>query len=133
MSAHWAAPLIGVPYKAGGHTPEGMDCIGLVRYYFRARHGVELPDYHLHAAPGDLHAFVRATGWHPCSLPYRDEDILTMENHLGKHVGVVIETCEGTGLLHASGTDDYGSVIWQPLSTLFGYRNYKGWRKTCAA
>ena len=80
---HWAAHLIGAPYEAGACGPTSFDCIGLVRHYFKARHGVAL------------------------------------------------RTDEGIGLLHAVGTDNHGSVVWQPLSTLAGYRNLEAWRSPC--
>ena len=128
---HWAYPLIGKPYKLGAAGPDEFDCIGLVRYYFKERHGLDLPDYHL-ASQASLLAFTRATRWvHQDGTP-QDEDVLLMENHDGRHVGVVVSTSEGLGLLHAVGGDyDSGSVLWQPLDSLYGYRNQQVWRKPC--
>lgn len=126
---HWATHLIGKPYQAGAAGPEAFDCLGLVRYYFLHRHGLSLPDYHLMTGTvAELRSFVRATRWRRVSGAVQDEDILTMENFQGRHIGVALKTCEGIGLLHAIGTDQSGSVVWQPLSTLMGYRNKQAWR-----
>lgn len=40
---HTAQSLLGVPYRAGGETPEGFDCTGFVRYVFREAEGLLLP------------------------------------------------------------------------------------------
>lgn len=127
---HWAASLIGKPYRAGATGPEAFDCLGLVRHYFRARHGVELPDYDLHKSTAeDLHRFTRATGWRRCAGAPCEEDLLLMMGIEGRHVGVVTATSEGLGLLHATGKGDRGCVVWQPLNTLLGYRHPEVWRK----
>lgn len=129
---HWAAPLIGKPYKLGACGPDAFDCIGLVRYYFLHRHGLALPDYQLVAdGSAELLAFIRATRWRRVQGEVQDEDVVTMENFQGKHIGIAIETCEGLGLLHAVGTDQRGSVLWQPMASLVVYRNKQAWRTTC--
>ncbi len=129
---HWAAPLIGKPYKTGAVGPDEFDCIGLVRYYFLHRHSLVLPDYKLFTGKAEeLHAFIRATRWRRVRGAVQDEDVVTMENAQGKHIGVAVKTCEGLGLLHAAGTDRRGSVVWQPMATLVSYRNKQAWRATC--
>lgn len=130
---HWAAPLIGAPYKAGASGPCEFDCIGLVRYYFRERHGLELPDYDLAGGTtAELAAFVRATRARRVGSDLQDEDIVTMENFQGRHVGVAVRTSEGLGLLHAVGNNTKGSVVWQPMHTLVCYRNKQAWRLSCS-
>lgn len=124
----WAASLVGRPYEPGADGPESFDCVGLVRYYFRHRHGLELPDYHLLDAEG-LQQFVRATRWRRAEGPPRVDDVLTMTNPSGRHVGVMVQTSEGPALLHAVGTRGVGQVVCQPLNTLFGYREIEIWRQ----
>ena len=127
---HWAADLIGKPYQAGARGPDAFDCLGLVRHYFQARHGVDLPEYNLlTSTPEDLHRFTRATGWRRCAGSAQDEDLLMMEGFEGRHVGVVVATSEGLGLLHATGKGSVGHVVWQPLNTLIMYRHKEIWRK----
>lgn len=125
----WAASLIGAPYRSGAVGPDEFDCIGLVRYYFKHRHGIELPDYNLaKGSRQELLAFVKATRWRRAAGPAQHEDIITMENFVGRHVGVALKTCEGLGLLHAQGNDLKGSVVWQPLNSLVAYRKLELWR-----
>lgn len=131
---HWAAPLIGAPYKAGASGPCEFDCIGLVRYYFLVRHGLALPDYELsESTAAGLAAFVRATRARRVTGVPQDEDVMTMENFQGRHVGVAVKTSEGLGLLHAVGNNTKGSVVWQPLNTLVAYRNKQVWRLSCSS
>lgn len=127
---HWACSLIGKPYRLGAAGPDEFDCIGLVRYYFKERHGLDLPDYHL-SSNLSLLAFTRATGWVRQQGSPENDDVLLIENLNGRHVGVVVNTSEGLGLLHSDGAGDVGSVIWQPLNSLYGYRNQEVWRKPC--
>jgi hypothetical protein len=128
MSTNWAAPLIGAPYKSGAAGPEAFDCVGLVRYYFRERHGLDLPEYSL-GDPGEkLWGFVKATGWRPVSDEPAENDVVTMLGFEGPHVGVMVQCSLGLGLLHAQGNDRLGQVVWQPLNTLFGYTKVQCWR-----
>ena len=126
---HWAAHLIGRPYKSGQSGPDEFDCIGLVRHYFEDRYNLLLPDYHVTDGTTKLLAFARATGWRRVPGQPANDDLMLMDNHIGRHIGVVVECSEGLGLLHAQGDDIRGSVVWQPLDTLFGYRNKEFWRK----
>ena len=130
---HWAAHHSDKPCVPGASGPDAYDCLGLVRYYFRERRGIELPDYDLvSGTPRQLASFVRATGWHRAEGRPQDEDLMLTENVAGRHVGVVVKTCEGLGLLHAQGDAQRGSVLWQPLNTLFAYRNQELWRSPCS-
>lgn len=128
--SHWAASLIGKPYRAGAVGPDAFDCIGLVRYYFRTQHNLELPDYSLlEPSPEDLLRFTRATGWRRAEGAAQDQDLLLMSGLEGRHIGLVLQSSDGLGLLHATGNNQRGQVVWQPLDTLFGYRNLEIWRR----
>ena len=128
----WAAKVVGKPYRAGAVGPDAFDCIGLVRHYFRTQQGVELPDYTLlGSSVEDLLRFTRATGWRRAEGQPQEQDLLLMTGLEGRHVGIVVETSEGLGLLHATGSEQRGQVLWQPLDTLFGYRNIEVWRRVC--
>ena len=127
---HWAYNLIGAPYMAGASGPDAFDCIGLVRYYFRNRHGIELPDYRLlEHTPKDLYRFVRSTGWKRVQARPQEDDVVTMDGFDGKHVGVMIRCSEGLSLLHAVGKGNRGSVVRQHLGLLLGYKNFETWRR----
>lgn len=129
--SHWARPLIGLPYVPGARGPDAFDCIGLVRYCFEHHRGIELPAYALgESTPRELLRFVKATGWRRTQLAEaKDWDIMTMDNFAGRHIGVVVESSEGLGLLHAEGNASSGSVRWQPLNTLFAYTHKELWRQ----
>lgn len=128
---HWAYHLIGKPYQAGASGPDSFDCIGLVRYYFKLRHGLDLPDYQVGNDTADLLRFTRATGWRRAGADRQDEDLVTMTGLAGRHIGVTVATDEGLGLLHAIGNNRLGQVVWQPFETLVGYRNLETWRRAC--
>lgn len=125
----WVASVVGKPYLAGASGPEAYDCLGLVRAYFRDVHGKQLPDYHLNdPTEAGLAEFIKATQWRIVSGQPVTGDVMTMESHQGKHVGIVVRSNEGLGLLHAAGKIDKGSVCWQPLDTLIAFRRKQLWR-----
>jgi len=43
MKKHWAAELIGKPWKLGASGPDSFDCWGLVRYVQRQYFGRDIP------------------------------------------------------------------------------------------
>jgi cell wall-associated NlpC family hydrolase len=128
---HWAYDLVGAPYCAHARGPDKFDCVGLVHYYFKHRHGIELPLYTLESSMTELLRFARGTGFRRVDGPAQDDDIMLCKNLIGRHVGVVVKTEEGLGLLHAEGNNERGSVIWQPLSSLIAYREKELWRHSC--
>lgn len=126
---HWAAHLIGKPYKAGACGPDSFDCFGLVRYYFEQRHGISLPAWQVgQLGVGQVARAARMAGWRRVVGAPQGEDVLLMENFLGRHVGIVTTCSEGLGLLHAVGAGDRGAVIWQPLPELHSYKKFQTWR-----
>ena len=45
MMAAWAANYVGLPFKDGGRTREGLDCYGLVVAIYRDVFAIDLPAY----------------------------------------------------------------------------------------
>ena len=96
--AHWAAPLVGVPYAAGAAGPQAFDCWGLVRWVLERRHGVVLP--HL----DDVRAAAEAAhgaGWSrvQTSAPWPGDVALLHGSEL--HCGVAVYDGRRLRLLHA--------------------------------
>lgn len=130
---HWAHPLIGAPW-----TPE-RNCWWLVRHYFAARHGVQMPA--LSIAPGEsavaaLLQAVQVSGWRRAADPAREDDVLLMRGPLGgRHVGVIVEAAGLVGVLHNDGQmtsrGPRGHVVFQSLADLAadGYDAFELWRK----
>lgn len=89
--------LLGVPYKKGGRSYSGMDCIGLVIEVER-RFGHEIPDIDEYRKIGALNQFQSLTESTAAELnllevvdtPKTEGDILLFENNLGvlHHIGV---------------------------------------------
>ncbi|ATQ67728.1 MULTISPECIES: NlpC/P60 family protein [Methylosinus] len=42
---HWSTDYIGLPWRAGGRTRDGVDCYGLARLVYAERLGIDLPGY----------------------------------------------------------------------------------------
>lgn len=132
MSLDWVNQVVCKPYLAGASGPDKFDCVGLVHWYFKHQLGRELSLYTLEVSDGQsLRAFVRSTGFRPVNGRPRHGDLMTMESWEGRHVGIVVESNEGLGLLHAVGRQDKGMVVWQPLDTLVTFKRKRLWRDLC--
>jgi cell wall-associated NlpC family hydrolase len=135
---HWAAPLIGRPW---GPDPDD-NCWGLVRLYFRRRHGLELPlvatgdsDEDGDARTASIKRAAQTSGWRPVDPPPRADDVVLMWGPTGRHVGVMIEANRRLGVLHAHGCmrdgQPTGAVVFQTLrdATEGGYGRFEFWRE----
>ena len=134
-TTHWAAELIGLPYRRGAHGPDEFDCWGLVRHVFAQVHGVPMPPIEVGQADDTAHnvaAIKRAatvSGWRPSESPLpADGDIVLMDGIEGRHVGVMIAANGGLLLLHCI---ERVGVCLQPLPDLqrAGFRNFAFWRR----
>lgn len=138
--AHWAARLIGKPYRRGAAGPDAFDCWGLVRNVFALQHRVALPAVNIGATPcGDAAAgeetaaavllqAARASGFAPVAGPLQADDVLLMRNaEAGRHIGVLIAHRGTVKLLHAC--SGHG-VRLQPLADvrLEGFHSFEPWR-----
>lgn len=139
---HWATHLIGLPWKPGAEGPRAFDCWGLVRYVFRLRFGIEMPDVQrgdfVETNAGAIFEAATVSGWRhvPDAEPEADDIILMRREVDGKrHVGVMIASSQGLRLLHSDGhltsRGPVGSVVSVPLKTATedGYGDFEVWRK----
>lgn len=88
--------LVGVPFVAGGGTPSGCDCWGLVRQVL-ARYGEALPDYRegaLSAAQAGCAVDAARGAWQripapeePCLVLFSSPDLPGVCNHVGAYIG----------------------------------------------
>lgn len=136
---HWAAALIGKPWRSGACGPDAFDCWNLVRFVYRTRLGIDLPEVRAgdddHAAL--IFAAVEVTGCRPSLTPLEEMDIVMMRNKRGsRHCGVAVRANGRIGLLHADGHESesgpVGSVVWQSLAdaTSGGYHDHECWRRS---
>lgn len=139
--AHWAARLIGKPYRRGAAGPDAFDCWGLVRYVFAQQHRVALPAVNVGAGPCADQAMAdegaaavllqaaRASGFAPAVAALQADDVLLMRNaDGGRHIGVLISHRGTLKLLHAC--SGHG-VRLQALADvrLEGFHRFEPWRR----
>lgn len=132
---HWAADLIGLPYRRGAHGPDAFDCWGLVRHIFEQVHGITMPAI----AIGQLDdptlenvvAIKRAaevSGWKPSGdTQPAEHDIVLMSSVEGRHVGVIVLVSGSLLLLHCI---ERVGVCVQPIVDLqrMGFHGFTFWR-----
>jgi len=150
-----AASLIGRPWRAGACGPAAFNCWGLVRYWMRQAHGIDMSDIATavdthrtaaHAA-GQLAAdadadqlrpilsAARSGGWRPAAdqAPAAGDIALLRHGLSGlRHVGVLLEANGGLCMLHCEGTptDPTPGVVCEPMADVL--RRYHGlelWRR----
>jgi len=103
---HWAEELIGRPWQAGGRGPDAFDCWGLVRFCWRERFGIEVPEIPVDAA--DLRRVLDAFRDHPerrrwrlVAEPREGDAVLMRQSRHPVHVGLWLDV-DGGGVLHAA-------------------------------
>ena len=129
---HWAAELIGRPYKRGGDGPDAYDCWGMVRHVFRVHHGIEMPPVAVADDSADNVAAIKraavASGWRPAEGEPQADDIVLMRGIDGRHVGVMVAADGALGLLHAV---DGAGVCFQALRDVAasGFSSFEAWQR----
>ena len=133
---HWAADLIGKPYRRGACGPDDFDCWGLVRYVFEHVHGIAMPVVNVGQADADTPDNVAAikhaaavSGWRPSGeREPAEHDIVLMTGIEGRHVGVMVRANGALLLLHCI---ERVGVCAQPLADLarVGFHGFVFWRR----
>ena len=106
---NWLNRYVGIPYKPGGRTREGVDCYGLLVLLFANEYGINLPDWNrdwqnLRTRGDHIDAVMHTGQWSPLEEP-RDGCIAVVAGrrapyHLGLYFGGgVIHAREETGVL----------------------------------
>ncbi len=122
---HWAEDLIGRPWEAGGRGPHAFDCWGLVRWCWRERFAIEVPEIPVDAA--NLRAVLAGFRNHPerrrwqlVDRPCEGDAVLMRQSRHPVHVGLWL-TVDGGGVLHAA--RGIGVVFQLPVDlTAHGWR-----------
>lgn len=133
---HWAAELIGRPYRRGAHGPDEFDCWGLVRFVFETVHHITMPVIEVGQGAAEtidnVIAIKRAaevSGWRPSgeTVPAVN-DIVLMNSIEGRHVGVMVQANGVLLLLHCM---ERVGVCVQPLHDLAcsGFHGFVFWRR----
>ncbi len=125
-SRHWAAALIGKPWRSAARGPLSFDCRGLADWCCQHHFDEPLPS----------HETVHASPWSRVEDAPRENDVLLMRNKFGeRHIGWMTLANGRLGVLHADGHDTpkgpVGSVVWQTLAdaTAGGYHEFEIWRR----
>lgn len=137
LTEHWAAPLIGRPWRSLADGPDAFDCRGLVRHVFRTQRGMDVAPLMPEIAH-DRAAILRAagdSGWMNIgrglkAMPHA-WDIVHMTNGNGApHVGLMIEVDGSLRLLHCVGPNAPNQVICQtPMQASgMGFGRFEFWR-----
>lgn len=134
---HWAAEHIGKPYRRGAHGPDAFSCWGWVRFVFKTRYGIDMPNVNVERVGDErenniaaIKKAARLSGWAPVShVAPADGDIVLMESIEGRHVGVMASVDGFVRLLHS--VNPIG-VISQTLhdAHIGGFWGFEFWRRT---
>lgn len=131
---HWSTEYIGLPWKAGGRTRDGLDCYGLAHLVYRERLGIELPSYDDAYVTAEewieidaLIAGGLAHGqWKEITLKdaHEYDGLIFRRGALATHVGIVV----APGLMlhatagRASAVERFANGQWKPaLSAVLRY------------
>lgn len=132
---HWAAVLIGKPWRSAARGPREYSCWGLAQRAVLLRQGLQLPDFDNEDSVVAIRRGAETGGWRLVAGPAVEDDVLVMRNKFGqRHVGYMVVANGRLGVLHADGHDTptgpVGCVVWQTLAdtTAGGYHDFEVWR-----
>lgn len=74
--------FIGIPWSADGDSVSGCSCWGLVRLFYRAQFGIELPDI---AYADQMHG-----AWSPVEISRFGDVLLFRRGPMDRHVAIAI-------------------------------------------
>lgn len=126
---HWAASLVGKPWKRQGRGPDSFDCYGLVRHVLSLHYDITLPDIDTPCTYPSIHCMIQdnSASWVQTDTPEDGAVILMGRKRAVVHVGVIIMVDYGPKCLHsiqpAPQSKGVSGVVLQSLSILREY----GW------
>lgn len=123
---HWAYEYIGKPYVKGANGPDEYDCWGLVREICKKRIDCDMPLINIGRNDNRREIIKAMRGWSKVDPPYKENDVLTMKNIYGRHVGICIKANCKIMFLHAE--IPRVGVIELNCINKFGYKDVQGWR-----
>ena len=112
---HFAAELIGLPWRFGGRDPaEGFDCWGLFRYVQAKHYGLDLPEIVLERETlGNISREFKSNAeygnWREIAEPRDGCAVLLATNKYPCHVGIWIAGDGFSGVLHT--TEKLGTIF----------------------
>ena len=123
---HWAYEYLGKPYVEGANGPDSYDCWGLVREVCAKQIDCQMPLINVGRKDNQPAIAKALRGWSKVNPPYVENDVLTMKNAYGRHVGICIKANGKVMFLHA----EVPQVQVTELNRLsrFGYKGIQGWR-----
>lgn len=111
--ASLAQSLLGLPYAAGGATPEGFDCSGLTAYVYARAADITLP--HSAFAQYTLGAAVARASLEPGDLVFFATEGGKTVTHCGVFVGNGKFVAADSGTQNRVSLETLGSAFWSPL------------------
>lgn len=106
--SHWSTHYIGISFVAGGRNIDqdgGLDCWGLVRYFYRSEYGIDLPEHpamagHLADAPELAATELNGSHWLSVNKPEEGDGIALGRDKHFSHVGIFVDIDGIPGVLH---------------------------------
>jgi cell wall-associated NlpC family hydrolase len=99
-------PYLNIPYKHGGRSKRGVDCLGIVRLFYQNEFNVSLPDYNYSESwEDDGHNYVQDGLYEHCirvknPLPYCIVGFKTRGSYVMDHMGLML--LDSISFLHAA-------------------------------
>ena len=121
MRPHDLNEYVGLPFRLGGRTRDGIDCYGLLRLVYSEQLGIELPAYAGEYVDGtertELAAIVSGgleSDWEPVERPFTGDAVVTRVIGQPTHVGVYIEPDRMLHIRREAGSciERLGSSAW---------------------